>query len=37
MLLERYPSLAVDHTTPVEFHNPWVMIAVKRLPVRSIL
>ena len=35
MLMERYPTLAVDPTTPVEFHNPWVMIAVKRLPVRT--
>ena len=22
MLLERYPTLAVDHAAPVEFHNP---------------
>lgn len=36
MLLERYPTLAVDHTTPVEFHNPWVMIAVKRLVVQTV-
>jgi hypothetical protein len=35
MLLERYPTLSVDQATPVEFQNPYVMIAVKRLPVRT--
>ncbi len=36
MLLERYPTLTVDHAAPVEFQNPWVMMAVKRLPVRIV-
>jgi cytochrome P450 len=35
MLMERYPTLAVDQTTPVEFYNPYVMIAVKRLPIHT--
>ena len=35
MLLERYPTLSVDQTTPAEFQNPYVMIAVKRLPLRT--
>jgi cytochrome P450 len=35
MLMERYPTLAVDQTTLVEFYNPYVMIAVKRLPIRT--
>lgn len=34
MLLERYPDLAVDHDAAVEYHNPWEMISVRRLPVR---
>jgi cytochrome P450 len=31
-LLDRYRDIAVDHAAGVGFHNPWVMIAVKRLP-----
>ncbi|MGH3882820.1 MAG: cytochrome P450 [Pseudonocardiaceae bacterium] len=33
ILLERYQELAVDVAGPIEFHNPWQMISVKRLPV----
>jgi cytochrome P450 len=33
ILLERYHEIAVDSADPIEFHNPWVLIAVKRLPV----
>jgi cytochrome P450 len=32
-LLERYPDITVDASAPIEFHNPWVLISVKRLPV----
>jgi cytochrome P450 len=33
ILLERYPDIAVDASAPLEFHNPWVSVSVKRLPV----
>ncbi|MGH3774708.1 MAG: cytochrome P450 [Pseudonocardiaceae bacterium] len=33
ILLERYREIAVDVAGPIEFHNPWEMISVKRLPV----
>ncbi|MGH3945272.1 MAG: cytochrome P450, partial [Pseudonocardiaceae bacterium] len=33
ILLERYREIAVDVAGPIEFHNPWQMISVKRLPV----
>lgn len=33
ILLERYPDITVDASAPIEFHNPWVLISVKRLPV----
>ncbi|MGH4007612.1 MAG: cytochrome P450 [Pseudonocardiaceae bacterium] len=32
ILLERYHDIAVDAAGPIEFHNPWQMISVKRLP-----
>jgi hypothetical protein len=31
--LERYREIAVDDAGSIEFHNPWEMISVKRLPV----
>jgi len=33
IMLERYHDIAVDTTGSIEFHNPWVLISVKRLPV----
>ncbi len=33
ILLERYREIAVDVAGRIEFHNPWQMISVKRLPV----
>jgi hypothetical protein len=30
--LDRYHDIAVDAAGPIEFHNPWEMISVKRLP-----
>ena len=33
ILLERYHDIAVDDAALIEFHNPWVLISVKRLPV----
>jgi cytochrome P450 len=33
ILLDRYRDIAVDPAASVEFYDPWVMIAVKRLPV----
>ncbi len=33
ILLERYHDIAVDAAGSIEFHNPWVLISVKRLPV----
>jgi cytochrome P450 len=33
ILLERYHDIAVDDAALIEFHNPWVVISVKRLPV----
>jgi hypothetical protein len=30
--LERYHDIAVDAATSIEFHNLWLMISVKRLP-----
>lgn len=33
ILLERYREIAVDPAGSIEFHNPWQMISVKRLPV----
>jgi cytochrome P450 len=33
LLMDRYPRIAVEHQR-VEFQNPWVMIAVRRLPLR---
>jgi cytochrome P450 len=32
VLLDRYHDIAVDTAGPIEFHNPWEMISVKRLP-----
>jgi cytochrome P450 len=32
-MLERYHDITVDTTGSIEFHNPWVLISVKRLPV----
>lgn len=34
MLLDRYPDITVDPDAAVEYHNPWEMISVRRLPVR---
>jgi cytochrome P450 len=34
ILLERYHDIAVDAAASIEFHNPWEMISVKRLPVQ---
>ncbi|MGH3764726.1 MAG: cytochrome P450 [Pseudonocardiaceae bacterium] len=34
ILLERYRDIAVDSAASIEFHNPWEMISVKRLPVQ---
>lgn len=31
-LLDRYQEIAVDNTGPIEFHNPWQAISVKKLP-----
>lgn len=31
-LLDRYRDIAVDAAGPIEFHNPWVLISLKRLP-----
>lgn len=33
IMLERYHDIAVDAAGSIEFHNPWVLISVKRLPV----
>jgi cytochrome P450 len=33
ILLERYQDIAVDPAGSIEFHNPWVLISVKQLPV----
>jgi cytochrome P450 len=33
ILLERYHDIAVDAAGSIEYHNPWVLISVKRLPV----
>lgn len=33
ILLERYREIAVDVDGPIEFHYPWQVISVKRLPV----
>lgn len=32
IMLDRYRNIAVDPAGPIEFHNPWQMISVKRLP-----
>jgi cytochrome P450 len=33
ILLERYHDIGVDDAAAIEFHNPWQIISVKRLPV----
>jgi cytochrome P450 len=33
ILLKRYHEIAVDPADSIEFHNPWVLISAKRLPV----
>jgi cytochrome P450 len=32
ILLDRYRDIAVDDAGSIEFHNPWQIISVKRLP-----
>jgi hypothetical protein len=32
LLLERYRDIAVASDVPVEHRNPWVMVAVTKLP-----
>lgn len=34
VLLDRYTDIAVDHTASIEFHNPWLIVAAKQLPVK---